>query len=56
MSLLCRLMVHRWRVWADTAKYQYQECQRCGARRLVTMQREGYQPIDRAWLSGKGRT
>jgi hypothetical protein len=43
---------HKFRRIKDTGKSRYDECERCGERRVL-QEIEGHQPIDWDWLNGK---
>ena len=51
---MCFLFFHKWETKKDTGINRYQECLRCGKRRIVTYRLGGYQPIDRNWLNNLG--
>ncbi len=43
---------HHWRLAHDTGAHHYEECARCGARRVLRVNPLGHQPVHREWLCG----
>ena len=45
--------IHKWETKRNTGKYHYQECVKCGKRRVMESTAYfGYQPIDSGWIKG----
>jgi hypothetical protein len=45
--------IHRWNTIKDTVLHQYQQCSKCGQRRILDLRvhGDGYQPIDYDWVA-----
>jgi len=41
---------HKWETVKRSNKYRYQECRKCGKRRVFEAFEGGYQPVDSAWI------
>ncbi|GIO57905.1 hypothetical protein J21TS7_62230 [Paenibacillus cineris] len=44
---------HKWITAKRSNKYRYQECTKCGKRRVIETFSGGHQPVDVAWLQGQ---
>lgn len=50
MKLLCKLGLHPWEVVEDTGKTVYEECARCGKRKVWQRHEGGHQLMDKDWV------
>lgn len=50
-SFLCKKGFHKYTEIFNTGKYSYRECKRCGERIAKEIHKEGYQPLDIAWMA-----
>ena len=44
------LHFHKWKTVKDTGKHIYQQCSKCGKRRIIAVFNGGYQPTDQLWI------
>lgn len=42
---------HKWNRVKRSNKYRYQECDKCGKRRVIEAFNGGHPPVDTAWLN-----